>query len=1001
MNGNRMSNEDLVFSKARGNGDVMRGYNNARQQINVLNRLDDVDELKRYEKALEEFVTVMENRVADLQKLNDNKEAEKQIAMLQKITTNMKGIDDITKDHKERVKQLNAITDIMYKNVDHFDSQQRKMIEAMNNSFGGVIDAAESYSDVMKQKTATLGQTLTKSFNTITNELQQFANTINLHRLATGNIQSTNDFREMQTTMQRTLNVNADGYQRIQNAVVSQNDELKSLGISMKDSMNYLSNIKDYQLKNSDQAVAMYKQISIGTKYLGLSNQNLAAMVKATNAMADDSYMQKQLALLEALGTDDGLAEDVSSLAQWTADNLNSIAARNNNPTKFIRDAYAYQTAADAMLGPQASLLNTMTTEIGSNTDFSKLSESTQMILSMAGMSGAVQSGMLNGNVDMNAVYNAVLNTISDSQTQKLLDFNGYQDWATLGSTYSRQSGEFMKTVRDQYKALGQVDLNDPASLKKMEERLSKQNDTRTHIEKAVDDILANVKSLPKATTILEITSILSGIGAVAKIVSSFAGGESGSVLKAIFQKLAGKGAAESGGSGIFSKLAGGGSGAGGIGAWLGSSSLGGSITGGAAISNAATLGIMGATGAAAIGMGIAHANKTKDWKGGWARGAFLGTANKQQSDSDQLKSIAGNTLKYAAAGAAIGTIVPGLGTAVGGLIGAGVGLITGGIGGLIDKQKEATTENTDAIKKNTTAADKLSASNDSTLTNSAFSAYYRQMMKDQEGSGGVDRKSGANITYGESGAKTGKGGYPWSLTSDYGPRIHPISGEKSFHTGIDLATSQGTKIGAAMSGKVVEVSYGSGVGNYTLIKGDDGKYYHYWHQVQKPPVSKNQRVSAGQLVGYVGSTGWSTGPHLHFQVNKSPWSGDMDPKPYVTASLFKASGAEWDGKHSGRTPQGSDGNTSNKAGTLMEALVEDQSSVIQSQGSARYIARENAFSASKGKGGVDSPIVTPNYATSGDVHELIQVIKDLSEAQQDQKDLLRALSGKNAFVFK
>ena len=996
MNDNRISNEDLVFSRARGNGDVMRGYNNARQQINVLNRLDDEDELQRYSKALEEFVTVMENRVADLQKLNDNKEAEKQIAMLQKITTNMKGIDDVTKDHAERVKQLNAITDVMYKNVDHFDSQQRKMIESMNNSFGGVIDAAENYSDVMKQKTATLGQTLTKSFQTVTNELQQFANTINLHRLATGNIQSTSDFREMQTTMQRTLNVNADGYQRIQNAVVGQNGELKSLGISMKDSMNYLSNIKDYQLKNSEQAVAMYKQISIGTKYLGLSNQNLAAMVKATNAMADDSYMQKQIALLEALGTDEGLSEDLSSMAQWTAENINSIAARNNDPTKFIRDAYAYQTAADAMLGPQASLLNSMTTEIGSTQSFDQLSESTKQILSMAGMSGQLQSQMMHGNVDMDSVYRSVLNTLSSKDVQKVLDYEGYGDWTTLGATFGRQSDKFMSTVRNQYKALGQVDLNDPESLKKMEENIAKQNDTRTHMEKTVDAILANVKSLPKATTVLEITTILSGIGAVAKIFGSFAGGESGSVIKALLQKLTGKGAGEIAGSGagngILSKLFGSGAGAGSSGA--GAAGAGGAGLGTALLGGGLILG--------GLGVGAYQATKTKNWKGGWARGAFLGTANSEQSNGEQAKSILANTAKYTAIGAGIGTIVPGIGTAIGAAVGAGVGLITGGIGGLIKKQKDATDENTEAINKNTASTDKLSASSDSTVTNSAFSAYYRAMMKDSEGSGGVDRGyKSSNIVYGESGEKTGKGGYPWSLTSDYGPRKHPISGEASFHTGIDLAVGQGTKIGSATDGKVQEVGYGSGVGNYTLIRGKNGKYYHYWHQVQRPPVSKGQNVVAGQLIGYVGSTGWSTGPHLHFQVNKSPWSGDMNPKPYVTGSIFKASGAKWDGKFSGKDWKDNSKSSGNSAASLMEALVDDQNSTIQSQGTAKYIAKETAFSTNKGKGGVDKLSVTPNYATSEDVNRLIQVITELNEAQNDQKSLLQALSGKNTFVFK
>ena len=103
-------------------------------------------------------------------------------------------------------------------------------------------------------------------------------------------------------------------------------------------------------------------------------------------------------------------------------------------------------------------------------------------------------------------------------------------------------------------------------------------------------------------------------------------------------------------------------------------------------------------------------------------------------------------------------------------------------------------------------------------------------------------------------------------LTSPYGYRTHPVTGEYKFHNGVDLANSRGTPIYAARSGKVTVATYGSTYGYYVTINHGDGfssLYAHMTHYV----VSKGQSVSKGQLIGYMGSTGRSTGPHLHFSI--------------------------------------------------------------------------------------------------------------------------------------
>ena len=107
-----------------------------------------------------------------------------------------------------------------------------------------------------------------------------------------------------------------------------------------------------------------------------------------------------------------------------------------------------------------------------------------------------------------------------------------------------------------------------------------------------------------------------------------------------------------------------------------------------------------------------------------------------------------------------------------------------------------------------------------------------------------------------------------YTLTSPFGMRVHPISGKWKMHNGVDLAAAQGTPIYAAKSGKVTVTSYqAGGAGYYVSINHGDGfssVYMHMTHYI----VSPGQYVNAGQVIGYVGSTGGSTGPHLHFGIS-------------------------------------------------------------------------------------------------------------------------------------
>ena len=104
--------------------------------------------------------------------------------------------------------------------------------------------------------------------------------------------------------------------------------------------------------------------------------------------------------------------------------------------------------------------------------------------------------------------------------------------------------------------------------------------------------------------------------------------------------------------------------------------------------------------------------------------------------------------------------------------------------------------------------------------------------------------------------------------TSYFGYRISPITGEYGFHSGIDIAAAEGTKIRAAFSGKVIKSGTDSVAGNYIYLSHDDGFVTFYCH-CSELLAEKDTVIRQGETIALVGSTGYSTGPHLHFEIRK------------------------------------------------------------------------------------------------------------------------------------
>jgi murein DD-endopeptidase MepM/ murein hydrolase activator NlpD len=160
-----------------------------------------------------------------------------------------------------------------------------------------------------------------------------------------------------------------------------------------------------------------------------------------------------------------------------------------------------------------------------------------------------------------------------------------------------------------------------------------------------------------------------------------------------------------------------------------------------------------------------------------------------------------------------------------------------------------------------------------------AEEAYLEGLIQERERELEAQRKA-AGIAGGFE-SEGGPGSFSWpvtgTITSPFGWRSNPFGGAPEFHQGLDIAAPTGTTVTAAAGGTVLMAQWYGGYGNYILIDHGGGYSTGYGH-LSAIYVSANQTVARGQAIGAVGSTGQSTGPHLHFEIriNGKP----VDPAP-------------------------------------------------------------------------------------------------------------------------
>ena len=176
--------------------------------------------------------------------------------------------------------------------------------------------------------------------------------------------------------------------------------------------------------------------------------------------------------------------------------------------------------------------------------------------------------------------------------------------------------------------------------------------------------------------------------------------------------------------------------------------------------------------------------------------------------------------------------------------------------------------------------------------TEAELNALVKKLAEEEAARKAAEEAAKAKQSGGYSGGSSAvsTGGFVWPvpscslITSRFGYRNSPTAGASTYHGGLDIGAGQGASIVAARGGTVVLASYNGGYGNCVMIDHGGGVITLYGH-MQSYAVRYGQSVSAGQTIGYVGSTGVSTGPHCHFEIRIN--GGQTDPAAYFSGLTY------------------------------------------------------------------------------------------------------------------
>lgn len=1005
---------------------VMGSNSDLSKQYNALLSI-----LKTIKKTQEEInMTYEDGNTTAKEAVELNVKAKEEMIKLQGI------LDNITDSYNDQTKELYEqaeIEDRISRNRTRRELQQKKELKGLENY-------RKEYNKLEKDARKSQVEAWKNDVKKLRSFITDVGNALNIDKLAKNSEMSS--AQKLQTQIQQMYGFSRKDFQQwktsgksgVDTAVYSSDDFKKAIEV-----------IPDLNL-SAQKAADLMPTLVRGQKLLGMTAEEQKQLAILSNRNGKDMLTYTTNRIAQYMKNDEKLNikqlnEMISlnaALSTRAADyGIDSLEFNEslNNATKALTDVFGQESGKDNVY--RSAMESIMT-----NFDSAALAY---------GMSEGQLREYLNGGgtlFDLNKNSSGAANYLYN---QLMTNYEGtMNDWQKYSSIVGDQNvANLIKSQVDAQRSHG-VDLSsqtkaNAATARSADALDSMEKDykdnmsiTQKFFSKAsnwIDDQFDWVtqenfyRDVVALLTVIEATLAAGqAVGNIIDLVKTFKGG-GGSGLGG---KLLGSASSGTGAIGLLSKV--------GAGATF--------LPGGSGVAAGTTGSALAGAGilaAGALGVGMMGYDAYKGYKEGGlgtaARYAFGGTATKESSNSDKLKAGLGNGLKGAAIGAAIGSVIPGVGTLVGGLVGAGIGLIGAGISQSFaksDKVREKQLEEQKRIAKNTasSAASMEALRQSQRLTGNSYESYVprKATMTDSElelskntvygpgpdeipdssksfhfsinDNGTIGRPimqsshfsklprnaGGFSISDGDRGSKiqasTNKGsGYPWNVTSGYGWR------DGVWHGGVDFGIPLGTKIGAAKAGTVIETGWDSGGGGWhTAIKTDDGLRYSYLHQIEDPATSiglkTGKRVKKGDLIGYSGTSGMSTGPHLHFQVDKgySSWNNglwmfDTDtPFKYITDGLFSASGASYDGDGS----EYDDSSSSKSSNSISKNINDILTSTYKVNLSKAYGGTFGGTS--NGKGSSLSDVV------SG-LSEIKQTLINLSDRQTQDEKIMNMIS--------
>lgn len=837
---------DLMLSKL---SEVGKGYKEAFSNSLLFKKAkEDILTLTR---ATEEYNKAVEDQTISDEQLMD---IYKRVSLAyQESSDALDALTTATIGQNSSVSDLRTNLKVLYSEVKSgsksFESDFKVVEKEINNS--------AKAADKLKRRWTDFASDLSKSISSI-------KDTLNLEELTKGIGPSTN--MQIQTQLQQKYSLTRGQFNALRNSLYGSFDNSLYNADQVIQTMQSLSSMG---FRDEKEITKYFDKILKGQQILGMSAENQTALMQLSNKTGKDEL---------TLGTNT-FAKYFKEITNVSKEQLNQLVSINTNFASQMADL---GVSSDAFRSTNEAITGALTKASG-DTNLASLysqvmgsySSSTDLAAEMIGMSsGQYKSYLESGGSLLDLLRSGrgragnFYNLMSTNRAYALT----HQDELTQGmdsSTVSfinqitrlQQEGKLTNDLINKFKGL------DGAAIEAELEEITKSNMTEAEkLKNIVENGFNTVMDWKLKDTIdNSTTAITNWLMVISGLLGLIGKSQGFSAIKDILG-TAGSVHVAGSGSGILGGLTS-----------LGVSA-GATTTGGAAALGGAMVALP------LLGLGLAGYDAYKGYQSGGASGAtrqfFLGDAYK--GNKDNFGSVGKNVGKWAAIGAGVGTLFgPGVGTAIGGAIGGAVGLGLGLWGSTMNKtvkEQEKTNDKLDKVVSNTAKTASALTIKESGRSIVSVVPYSSKV------SGGSSGRSFGGPVGSAAGLK-------YSITSGYGQR------DDGFHRGIDFSGGNinGAPLYSNVDGTVVDVGKDPAGANFVGVKGSDGYIHYYWHMIAPSMRSVNERVKQGDLVGYVGSTGYSTGPHLHYQVSRSRYSdgykafnnNSVNPWSFATDAIF------------------------------------------------------------------------------------------------------------------